>query len=509
MTQRLTKIRKKRTYRYHLDNQYKKKRHGQFCHYKYRGKRTKRANAIIQKSETILGAEFESLVIQIIDAIFPLGNNQEIQLFFKNKPSEDEIRSYMRSHARESFRTIHAGFKKAQHLIIDGLLKIQPQIKWSKDQLKEARRQKSDKKDFWLAEIKILEYKEVVLKHLADTIFWHLIEGKLYVSRRFYQYVPGSKSLDETNYKSVLLAANKINENPDNFVLLTDITNYVQIGDLFGVVDGNRVLIEVKEGDRNYEILKDIEAANQSDSHVLKLFDKYKEHPKDLEQIKRILKQENVANDEINIINTDRGHDPVTNRNIKIFTPKEDTQYYYDELHDLEMQLMTRNFWAYTVIDDCLHIGLYKNKWKMLGRPLLEIIAKDQKIEHKIIVDARSVMKTMDSPLLFLPFSKQLVLDILLGKVLMFLMLDIDKFMELYKYYGTTCSWTSRKEATKLIEETKNLNLYIEGNRAIKMKNVHGVETVMAMGTLTKILFNHIKPTYMAYSSSFHTPQDI
>ena len=91
----------------------------------------------------------------------------------------------------------------------------------------------------------------------------------------------------------------------------------------------------------------------------------------------------------------------------------------------------------------------------------------------------------------------------------MFLMLDIDKFMELYKYYGTTCFWTSRKEATKLIEGTKNLNLYIEGNRAIKMKNAHGVETVMAMGTLTKILFNHIKPTYIAYSSSFHTAQDI
>ena len=508
MTQRLTKIRKKKTYRYHSEKRYKKKRRGQYCHYNYRGKKTKRANAKIHKSETVLGAEFESLVIRIIDAIFPLDKSQEIQMFFNNKPSEDEIRSYMRSHAQESVRTIHTGFKNAQHQIIEGLLQIQSRIKRSKEQLKEARRQKSDQKEL-LAEVTILEYKEVVLKHLADTIFWQLIEGKLYISRRFYQNVPGNKSLDETNYESVLLVANSINENPDNFVLLTDITNYVQIGDLFGVVDGKRVLIEVKEGERNYEILKDIEAANNSDLPIRKLFDKYKEHPKDLEQIKRIIKQDGVANDEINIINTDRGHDPVTNRNIKIYTPKEDTQYYYDELRDLESQLMTRNFWAYTVIDGCLHVGLYKNKWKMLGKPLLEIIAKDQKIEHKIIVDARSAMNTMDCPLLFLPFSKQLIIDILLGKVLLFLMLDIDKFMELYKYYGTTCFWTSRKEATKLIEGTKNLNLYIEGNRAIKMKNAHGVETVMAMGTLTKILFNHIKPTYMAYSSSFHTAQDI
>ena len=251
--------------------------------------------------------------------------------------------------------------------------------------------------------------------------------------------------------------------------------------------------------------MEDIDAVNNSDLPICEFFEKYKERPKDVEQIRRILKQEIVANDEINIINTDSGHDPVTDRNIKIYTPKEATPYFYDELLDLEKQLMTRNFWAYTVVDSCLHIGLYKNKWKMLGRPLLETIAKDQNIEHKLIVDARSVMKTMDCPLLFLPFSRQLIIDILFGKVMMFLMLDIDKFMKLFEYYGTTCSWTSRKEATKINESTKNLNLYLDGNRAIKMRNAHGVESIMTMGVLAKILFNHIRPTYMAYSSNYFT----
>lgn len=504
-TQRHTKIKKKKMSRYHSEKRYKRKRRGHYSHYKYRGKRVKRANVRIYKSETILGEEFESLVLQIIDAIFPLDKNQEIQKFFNNKPSEDEMRSYMMAHAQESVRIVHRGFKKAQILIINGLLQIQSEIKRAKEQLKETRRQKSDKKELCLAKVNILEYKETILKHLADTIFWHLIEGKLYIARRFYQNAPGSKNLEDTNYKSVMLVADKINEKPDNFVLLTDITSYVQIGDLVGVINGKRKLIEVKEGERNNEILEDINAVNNSDLPICEFFEKYKERPKDVEQIRRILKQEIVANDEINIINTDSGHDPVTDRNIKIYTPKEATPYFYDELLDLEKQLMTRNFWAYTVVDSCLHIGLYKNKWKMLGRPLLETIAKDQNIEHKLIVDARSVMKTMDCPLLFLPFSRQLIIDILLGKVLMFLMLDIDKFMKLFDYYGTTCSWTSRKEATMLNESTKNLYLYLNGNRAIKMKNVHGVESIMTMGVLAKILFNHIRPTYMAYSSNYFT----
>ena len=188
-----------------------------------------------------------------------------------------------------------------------------------------------------------------------------MIEGKLYIARRFYQNAPGSKNLEDTNYKSVMLVADKINEKPDNFVLLTDITSYVQIGDLVGVINGKRKLIEVKEGERNNEILEDINAVNNSDLPICEFFEKYKERPKDVEQIRRILKQEIVANDEINIINTDSGHDPVTDRNIKIYTPKEATPYFYDELLDLEKQLMTRNFWAYTVVDSCLHIGLYKN----------------------------------------------------------------------------------------------------------------------------------------------------
>ena len=507
-TQRYTKIKKKKMYRYHSEKRYKRKRRGHYSHYKYRGKRVKRANVRIYKSETILGEEFESLVLRIVDAIFPLDKNQEIQKFFNNKPSEDEMRSYMMAHAQESVRIVHRGFKKAQILIINGLLQIQSEIKRAKEQLNETRRQKSDKKELRLAKVNILEYKETVLKHLADTIFWHLIEGILYIARRFYQNAPGSKNLEDTNYKSVMLVADKINEKPDNFVLLTDITSYVQIGDLGGVINGKRKLIEVKEGERNNEILEDINAVNNSDLPICEFFEKYKERPKDVEQIRRILKQEIVANDEINIINTDSGHDPVTDRNIKIYTPKESTPYFYDELRDLEKQLMTRNFWAYTVVDSCLHIGLYKNKWKMLGRPLLDKIAKDQNIEHKLIADARSVMKTMDCPLLFLPFSRQLIIDILFGKVMMFLMLDIDKFMKLFEYYGTTCSWTSRKEATKINESTKNLNLYLDGNRAIKMRNAHGVESIMTMGVLAKILFNHIRPTYMAYSSNYYTKED-
>ena len=110
----------------------------------------------------------------------------------------------------------------------------------------------------------------------------------------------------------------------------------------------------------------------------------------------------------------------------------------------------------------------------------------------------------MDSPLLFLPFSKQLIIDIILGKVILFLMLDIDSFLGLLGNFGISYSWLSRRETTKLKEQIKNINLYVADNRAIRTTNIHGIEGIMTMGMLTKILFNQIRPIYVAYSLNYY-----
>lgn len=452
-----------------------------------------------------MGSKFECLVVKLVEAIFPLEKNTNIKNIFRKAIIKGNSCSFTKEYIHKTIRVIHAGFKKAKMLIINNLIEIQQEQNNVKKQIKVARREKAKDKEVQLStSLHILEYKETVLKEFANTIFWHLIQGKLHISRRFFQNVPGNKTLEETNYRSVLEVANKINSNPDNFVLLTDITSYVQIGDLFGIVDGKVTLIEVKEGDKNIEILEDLSKLEDSTISTETLYEKYKDDPKGLGQISRILKQHIVASDEMNIINTDKGHDPVTDRNIKILTPEENTLYYYPELSALEEQLSERKFWAYTVVDNCLHIGMYKDKWRFLGKPLLEHIAKDQKIEHKILVDIRQVMNTMDSPLLFLPFSKQLIIDIILGKILMYLMLDIDAFLGLFHAFGISYSWLSRSETVKLKEQCKNLNLYVANNKAIKTINIHGVEGFMAMGMLTKMLFNQIRPTYVAYSLNYY-----
>ena len=444
--------------------------------------------------------DFEDNVTLILNKIFPIQETKDSE-DIKNIKTDEDFNQYIQKHKSTLLATKHKGFKESQLLIIQNLLIIQKNLHNEKKLLKEARKNKSNEQQTIKTNISILEYQENILKHLADTILWQLLQGNTHLSRRFYQNVQGTKTLEETNYQSVLIVANEINKEMSNFVLLTDITSYAQIGDLIGIVDGKYNIIEVKEGKTNATLLEDLEKVieNNNSENALQKYDK---KPKEKKQLQRMIKQHEVTKDELNIIKNDIGHDPVTNKTIKIFTPTSDTIYYNKELNQLEEQLKTRNFWAYTVIDNCLHIGLYKGEKRFLGKYILKQIAKTQDIKYPIIIDARSAMQSLDCPLFFLPFSKELIMDIVMGRVIMLLMLDINNFMKLYERFGCKSTWVSRKETMKIKESLQNNTLFVCDNKSISITNIHRITMILDSGTFCKILFDHIRPMYIAYSSN-------
>ena len=461
-----------------------------------------RASNIESTDKGILGSAFEKEILDILNNIFPRIYNRDIEDFLRSKKTAEEIETFIEKNRDQIIHTTHQGFKIAQNLIIKNLLYIQSEILRLGNIYKEIRVKKVGNSKVISLAIKNLKYKETIIKNLADTIVWQLAQHKLYIVRRFYQNVAGSKNLEETNYESVLHVANLINENPDNFVLLTDLASNFQIGDLFGIINGEYQLIEVKEGDMNHTILETIMSVHPKELTEDKLNEMFNTK-KDLEQAKRMIKQAITASSEINIIRHDNGFDPVSKKKIVIHTPDIDTEYYDEYLRSLEQQLMHRKLWGYTVIDDCLHIGLYKGYWKYLGVHVLKQIAKAQGIAHPFIVDCRSVMHSLDEPIFYLPFSRATIMDIVSEKAIMYLMLDLDKFMALYSEYGAESTWISHKAASK-IGITPDPTLSFEFNhKLIKIKNIHGVEYILAKGSICKILFDHIRPRYVALSSMF------
>lgn len=473
-----TKIRKKIFRRFHIGRRIKP-------HRGYYSKKRKSA----RKVDKIMLAcrKFERNVNLVLEHIFP-----NVDANVMKSLSDCNVDSIGQAILKQEMARHHSGFKRAQNILIDLILSEQNTARKLKVQSKGTKNR--NVKSILKAKLDFCNYKLDVYRHLADTIFWLLIGGKLHLARRFYHNVPGEKDLIETNYESVLSVAKEINATPLNFVLLTDITSYVQLGDLVGIVDGRHTVIEVKEGKRNHEMLNDIvgmlNSQDELKSKADRLWSKYS-NSKDAKQLSRMLKQMSTAYAEIGIMNSDKGKDPVSGKNISISTPKLDTEYYDDKLHLLELQLHKRKRWAYDVVEGCLHIGLYRDQMRGMGPFIFDSLAKD--IEHKYIIDARLAFKALGTPIFCWPFSKELIMDIIMGRTLMLMMLDMDKFMKLL---GDTCCFASRSETTKIIESYNAKALCIFDNKAIK----YGKDVFLSPGAIDKILFSHISPHYMAYA---------
>lgn len=470
---------------------------------RFKSKRTRQKRKLYSNlfDRGILGSAFEKEILDILHHIFPRYYNHDIEEFICSEKTDETIETFVDKYGKQIIHKSHHGFKIAQKIIIKNLLHIQSEITRLGNLCKEIRIKKNGNYKVITLAIKNLKYKETILKNLADTILWQLVQHKLYIVRRFYQNVSGSKTLEETNYESVLQVANIINQNPDNFVLLTDVASNFQIGDLFGIINGAYQLIEVKEGDKNHAILEIIMSVDQKELTADKLNHLF-DNKKDIEQAKRMLKQVETANSEINIIRNDKGYDPVSNKKIAIHTPEIEAEYYDEQLRLLEQQLQ-RKLWGYTVIDGCLHIGLYKGYWKYMGASVLKQIAADQGIKHPLIVDCRSVMHSLDEPIFYLPLSKAGIMDIISERAVMYLMLDLDRFMMLYSEYGAESKWISYKAANKIGITPDPILSFELNHKMIKVKNIHGVEYVLAKGSICKILFDHIRPSYIARSSMF------
>ncbi|GET34038.1 hypothetical protein PbJCM13498_29010 [Prolixibacter bellariivorans] len=73
--------------------------------------------------------------------------------------------------------------------------------------------------------------------------------------------------------ESAIKVAEDYNSNPMNFVLITDITNNVQVGDLMGIVDGQFIIAEIKEGEkksRNFGSYSRIKRSRKNTSRCIK-----------------------------------------------------------------------------------------------------------------------------------------------------------------------------------------------------------------------------------------------
>lgn len=440
--------------------------------------------------------EFEIKITKIADYAFSFGT-QFLQIIGKGKEISQD---FIKKHNELFLTACYGGQKLAQDLLLKEIIYYQNILRDTKDNLKEARR-KRDKvlENMLLALINQTEYRLKILAHIADSIAWILIRGQIHIARRLFMGDEGVKFLDSNNLQSLIVVAQKINKEPLKIALISDITSYIQVGDLLIVNPEGFQLAEVKEGKVNVEILEvfnlyqnfDIENINKT------VFDNIEESK--LKQIKRMLRQHKRASDVMEVIKNDEGFDPKFDRSIKVLTPSVRTVKYYDIIDKL-VKVLESQVSAYTCIDDCLHIGIYRDEGLALAEGEIEtLISKNT--PNYYMFDWLSIISQVSEPIFTKPLPKPFIFDVLLNRIKVIIGLDLDAFINTCNRNGTPARWMSKKETAQVSQMGSSKFLVIKNGRGIAINTGEKSEDiVLGGGVISKMIFDNIYPSNIILS---------
>ena len=120
--------------------------------------------------------------------------------------------------------------------------------------------------------------------------------------------------------------------------------------------------------------------------------------------------------------------------------------------------------------------------------------------ENYVLVDWMSIVENLSEPIFAKPFPPEFIIDVLTGKIKIIVGLNLDLMMKLFTDLGIETTWMSKKQTAKIKQQKIRSGLVEKKNRGISMKLPNGQEMIMFGGTLSKIIYDSIKPSSVAIS---------
>ncbi|OXA85536.1 hypothetical protein [Flavobacterium hercynium] len=437
--------------------------------------------------------KFKITVREISDLAFSNAINKLRSEITKNP----DIRKWNEKLRSKFKHFVHDGFKGAQLKLVEEISNYQKVLIENKAKLKQARitKDKTSEKDH-RNQINEIENRLKILFHIGDGIAWQLFGAQVYRIRRFY-INESQKTLDESNIKHALEIASVINKNPDDFALITDITNFIQISDLIVLKDNQLGILELKEGKINDELIKlkkDLFAAGKVEEKIKEIGGNL--NPKMLEQFFRMIRQEIRMIQTVEVLNKDKGTDVKTGKEIKILNPKHITETYSNKIAETFSKLKDQN-WAYDIDSGgIIHIGVYKPEAYILSTVAIPSLLNECKF--KVIIDFSSIQKNLSEPLFAKPFPPEVISDLLFDDIRIILGFDLDKFFNDFEhFFKVKTKVLSRKETMKLkeIDKVNSKNIFEIKNQAFELTDIEtGNSMILGGGIISKLIYDNISP---------------
>lgn len=368
--------------------------------------------------------EFESVLRRITH--FAFRNAEHI---LRSAPQgEDPLADDVRRHT--FIDEVHRGFSAAQDCVAEELLKF-------------GRPSEGDG---------LIRKKVALLRKVTDGIAWQLISHHLYIARRLYREQQPVDLLS-SNFASVRKAAAHYQaDDYSQFALMSDLTSFVQVGDLLvKQSNGNVAIIEVKEGEKNEQIGDFLDTFAEAPSYdALRSF--YEQHgPKGYQQLMRMTRQVARMSAITSLINKDEGVDFDSKQRITVNREAFGVDGYDDQLSDVINDAL-RTGSSVTTVDDCFLIGAFAREMRHIAPLAFRSVIRKAGFVPKLPI--ANLMTCMSHPLALPIYLRAIpveqTFDLLFDRVAVFMLVDLDRFMKKASEIGVPMRWSTRKEAAKM-----------------------------------------------------------
>lgn len=407
--------------------------------------------------------QFEKIVREIFHFIAEYGI-QNKPLDFRNPHKISEEDKY------EFLIQVHKGFRVGQDLIIKEIIPLfQEKGKLKKDEIQAKRNKEKEILSKISSDIKIIEFKIKLLRHFADFIAWQIFRNDYYKARRFYSGSKSRPDLLTSNLQSVINAVDHFHKDNDiNFALISDLTSFIDIGDILLVDNKTITVVECKEGEVQKKVFEFLDEIIKDDFDIKKI-DLSEKNLKFLKQAERTLRQIQKGTKLTTFLKKEKGTDPFSNMEIKVLETTSPREYYFKNLINLIEESKTKNY-ASEEIEQIIYIGVYRGEHDrhFLFHIFNELIK--QVYDRYIVLDYLSIVGLpLKEPLFFKPFGLETIFDIMFGRVQIFLAINLDKLITLFNEKGLKARWLSRKETHEILDSDKKYKPFIYQNRAIEI----------------------------------------
>lgn len=381
---------------------------------------------------------------------------------------------------RRFIRGCHYGFGLAQSHIVNAVIDLENRVRAAT-----ATRLKGEARAAQVKLVRTLRNRQLVLRKVLDAILFQVMWPEHRASR-YFATEERLHPIDPVVLKRTAQDVHRMNrEDRMRFHVICDLTTIAQIGDVVRVDRSDPrerrwAVIELKEGKINEVLSGILEAKDHklAEQDVQRITEKFGD--KAIQQAQRMARQVARTENFISILTTDSGKYPLDNLPVRVTKEREYVGDFFSAIDQVWERAKGTGFGS-EIVDGCLYVVGFRAEEKTqagggytaTSHALYHLtrgvnpkdcqlpegagagaeIAAMKEIAGGLVDVVRHNMRDMMGYSLFLIGNRELVMDLLFERVLIFLFMDFGRFFALAKKDGITLRWATRKEtqrATKL-----------------------------------------------------------